>query len=896
VSITSQRITYDAPDAPTVAIRDFRLASDLSDLQNIEMAVSGTVHEANRTGSLQGELSLRDAFTEAGEPQLAEGTIQASGNVKQLPVTAVDRLLQQDGRLVAMIGPILNAQLDVPQSPIPDLNATLTAESEHLQNLNMELARAGDQLQAGGSNATYRVTPEVIAAFQAGQATGERAQLQQPFTLELNVEQLTMPRPTGEMTFQAALQQAQGNVQLTATPIQMQLPRQGPVALTDTRITWQSPQLRESFTATLAGQVSAAGETGPYETSVTIRDPMSETPSGVLTAKQAPIVIADALAGQQGRLVATIGEALDARLSVKPVAAAEQAGEQPLDAWRIDGTLQSSQLQAPLVGLYREPGHLQLKTAPNPIQLTLPAQAVNMWLSQRQAAQPNQGQTGPTAPAAEPMALRADGPMRLTLQINPLELRMKEGGGINYAESGIVATATIDKASLVNPNTGQHYTVPGTIEIKGRNLRKPIQAVIDLLVQQVQPQGGQSAPQRTRGEGVAPATQPANAGGKIQSTITVAELVGAEGELQPGRASINGQAQVDRVPSTFVDALAGQGGTLAAILGSYTSVRANVEKALSGGSGELTLKSDNVTGELVGNLSEDQVLTLRKDAPVAVAVTPAVADALLSRINPFLGSIVDAQSPLKLTVEQEAFRVPLENFALSKVTLAAQLEEARVILAPEGIAQVVMGLLAQANVLQRQSQYEATLLPVDVSFKNGVVAYDQFGIALSGVVLSFAGSANLETERLDMRMTLAGSELPSALRGLEVPLAGTISNPKLEERKLVEAIGRQGIQALIQRGLGEALKRQGDREKQDQEGQRQRNGGGLLDDLLGGNRQGNEQDGQQRGSDQESNQQQQDQQDQQQQDEGRPANPFESIFERLRQRPDNDRNQKQQDN
>jgi len=150
-------------------------------------------------------------------------------------------------------------------------------------------------------------------------------------------------------------------------------------------------------------------------------------------------------------------------------------------------------------------------------------------------------------------------------------------------------------------------------------------------------------------------------------------------------------------------------------------------------------------------------------------------------------------------------------------------------------------------------------------------------VSMAGVSFRFSGEANLLSEQIDMQLTLGGEELPKEVRGLQVPVQGTMSKPKLEQSKLVEAIGQRGIDALIEQGLEEASEGSGD------------NGDGgsaaekILGDLLGG--QGNG-DGEESKSESEfdsdsGNKKQDDssKDDEEEKDNDQPRNPLEGLFD-----------------
>jgi hypothetical protein len=781
----SNRITYEAPNAPTTEVRDLIVSADLSNMQAIQASVKGQFLRGEETGQLDANANLTDAFTDAAQPQFDKARVKANVDVNDLPIASIDSLAGMQGKLVALLGNTLNAKAEVPEAPLSDLTAKLTAASETL-NADMQLARVDEQIRGNGSTATLTVMPEAYQTLTGAKSNEQGAQLTKPVEVALNVNTLAMPRPTKDLPFGKALEQAMVDVSVDTGDVAMQVPNQGDVSLTDFNIAVVTKALAEQIEAKLAGNLTMAGETGQLEAGGTIENPLSEQPSASLTAERLPVVIADAIAQQQGRLAGTVGATLDATANVQP--AENDAGER---GWRIDATLSSDQLNAPLVGAYYPGKALQLKTAPEAMSLTLSANAANAWLNYGRAADQSR-------------STRVAGPMPVTANVQNLTLAMNNAGGIDYGQSGVLAKLTIDATPVVNTTSNERYNIGGTVELAGSDLDEQLKAILNLFTEAAAaPQDGDNQPSR----------------GSIKSTTTLTNLVAGDGALNYDGAQIDSTTNVQSVPSGLFDALSGQEGLLAGLLGPRTNADVMLKHQMGqGGNADVALNADNTQGTIKATVDKDQTLTLTEDATLAMRVTPELSEAVLSRISPALRSLVGARAPLKLTVEQDGFKLPLKDFAMERVQGRAHMEQAQVTLASEGFVGQVLGVLSKTGALGGQDQYGATLTATDLAMRDGNLSYQNLGLNISDVLLDFSGSMRFPDNRMDLEMTLAGDRMPDEISGLSFPVSGPIDGkPKFDTKRFAEAAAKQGVEKAIERGLGELFggkkKKQNDKDK-----------------------------------------------------------------------------------
>jgi len=854
VSFAAERFTYVPAAGPEVVVSDFQASADASDVQSVTASVSGRVSRAGESGRFDAKVNLRDAFTAAGEPRVEQARVEGDAAIEDVPIPAVDELAQANGRLTALLGPTLNAQVSVPSTSLSNLQATVTAESETLEDVKLALSRDGDRLRGAGSTAQFTLTPEAYASLTGGGGEGAAALLR-PVTWTLDVNELAMPRPGGERSLREALAAATVDVSLTASDVAMRVPGQGEASLAGLELTAASERLGERVEARLTGELAMADETAPVETRLTVDHPLAARPAMTLVGKGLPIVTADAIAKQQGRLAGTLGRTLDVNLTLKP-ATAEDTGRQ---GYRVDGRLSSSQLQAPLVGALYPPDRFELKTAPEPLKLTLPVEAANAWLDYAQ-------------PSDAGRLSRVTAPVNLTADIRRLTLVMREAGGIDYGQSGILATANIPELAVVDRQSGRRTSQRVSIDVEGQDLEEQLKAVLNVVsgkAREASPdesEPGESQRDSDEGEGE----------GELTSTTTITNFVDRQGRLAVNSASIDSKTTLTQMPTALLETLAGQGGAVTALLGEVMSGEATVKhQAGQGGPVRLDLNAKNLQASLAGSLSADKTLTLREDATLSVNVTPGVSRVFLRRITPVLGSALAAEAPLKLTVRRDGFRMPLSDFSLARIAADARLHGSQITLASEGVTGQLLNVVSRVQALNMRERYGATLRETNLQLRDGRLSYDRLPIALGagGVVLISDGTVHLAEGRFDVGIALAGDRIPREVRGVAIPVAGPIDKPRISTDKFLANAVKQG---LLERGLSEVFDRVGKGKQKDGESKGKRDAGSIFENILKGNR-GGKDDG---GSDKQA--------DKKQDEDEKRDDPLGGLLNRLRKNQDKD--------
>lgn len=820
VQFSAERITYDAPDVDPVELTDLSASLDVTDVQAIELDLSSALRHGDAPGRIAAEVRLSEMFTEAGALQWRQGDVLADMVLENLPVAPVDRLMQMEGRLAALLGPELDAHVRS-EGRIDALTAEISASSEYL-DVSAQLASDEQSLRSPGGTLSLDVTPDAFARLTAPAANeaAPPAQLLAPFTVELELRELLVPRRGDALVVEEAAIDAGG----TVGDVRLNVPELGEVALEQTSMSLSSEAVGEQVEAQLEAMASYADVRESVGASMTVRDALGVGAGRelALEAEALPVALADALGGMEGRLSETLGPTLSVQLN------AAQAGEHE---FTFDGAIEAERLSGAVEGRWDNESQQGAFRTVSPMSLTLTPAAYEGWV----------GEMGARLALVEPMTATLD------VQVPRLGLREPAADEpddalamIDPARTTIGAELNTPRVVLEDPQTGEMLDTEGArLVVPEGSLDEALELLINIRLEDLAGEDGVEPAPQTEPDAPAGAQQQEQqdqeqrvraAPGTVDSRSRVTNLVGAHGALDPAGAHLTSEVSAVQIPSRAVDLLGQQEGQLAAILGAHTSAEASLDyQRQRGGQVRVDLDTTNVNGRLAATIDPEAVVRLSEDATLSVALTDEVSRVMMRRFNPMLGEIAGAAAPVGLQLYAEGSAVPLDPFEWEGVHMRGQLDVPQVTLRPAGFLSAAFRAMSVLGVLRTADRYEAQLTPADFQVDEGVLSYDNLIIALADDIrLAFAGSVNLVTEALNLDMRFDGAGYPREMRGMTLAVAGTIDDPRLDERRLAEMMARQGVR----RGIEELLPGRRDEPAPDEEPEEEPERRSPLDDLL----------------------------------------------------------------
>lgn len=223
--------------------------------------------------------------------------------------------------------------------------------------------------------------------------------------------------------------------------------------------------------------------------------------------------------------------------------------------------------------------------------------------------------------------------------------------------------------------------------------------------------------------------------------------------------------------------------------GNYLQLSINTSLKELSGPISLLLNSPTAQLQLDGHLVSGALL-LDKPFYSQFALTAASSQFLLQQVNPLKLSAIQSQNPVKLSVADKGFYLPLHPFALEKMTIpAASIDLGRLICRNEGNLNIAMGLL-KANSSSKDLHLWFT--PLDVSMTQGVATLERAEILLSDAYhLCLFGNVDFVKDWVDLKLGFTAEALDRAFGiknlpenyVLTIPLKGKINDVQIDTGK-----------------------------------------------------------------------------------------------------------------
>jgi len=520
-----------------------------------------------------------------------------------------------------------------------------------------------------------------------------------------------------------------------------------------------------------------------------------------------PVDAADQLLGQGGKLATTLGPILNAHVQAQTSTAGGFA--------RVQAQSEHLHVKSRLV--FDESG--LVSEGPGEVRLTLTPDA---WLALT-ALQTE----GPAATLLEPIDINVE-VRRLGLPWNDQGLALN---GVGF-DLGL----TISDTQMQVKDIGEVKLTSASVQLVADKLSESVRAEINAGIEYPGP--------KVDADIDADSPRP----GVIQSTTTLAGLDFTPGGLDRSKVTYTTDTHIQRAPIDLIDTLTQQDGELVGALGprakvdavgTYTPSEDTSARGATGAAGGIDLLLKSRTASIDAKLLiADGKWMLKADAPLSFRVTPRLSQTVLKRVNPFLGGAVSAKLPIKVNIRQDGFSAPLQDVSLADVNADVLLELGELDLKGEG---VLLKLLQQLGVGD-SSLLQASFSPVTISLAGGRLSYKDLVMSVQKINLSFSGQVDLNSERLNLSLSIPGESFAgvSWLKGvigadqvIVIPLTGTFDKPELDFKLLTTEIGKAALNNQLKGVVGGAI---GDNIGGEAEagGEVEAILGGLLNDLLKG--------------------------------------------------------------
>lgn len=647
----------------------------------------------------------------------------------------------------------------------------LTARS---QNLNADLAAKITQKDGRLQLAlTQPGTVNLTATNEALALIGQQPLLASPTPVELSLSTLSAT----VSPFAINTVQLQGVAKLPRAELAGEGDLKG-AAISDTTATLAFEGARGSATLKLDGKASAPGQSQPGPLTADIaasnllnKEGAFDTAAATVEVKALklqglPTSFVDALAGQQGKLVALAGPTLDITATASLANLSQPRGT-------AEATVKSSNLNA----------DASLKLA-EMIEATRPIK-VNLKLTPEAFA----ALTKP-APSTSPAATPAPAPIQLTrpadvsLTVNTLRYPMA-GGPFDPARAAVDASLSIPQMQMLDPASKQNVSLHNlAATLKAPSLAQPL-----ALQANAEIRSGQET-------------------GKLLVSGSLADLFTAEGKPNTAALSADLTASLAKFPVGLADALLKQEGMLLAALGASLNADATVKLNKMQGPVTLALNSTSAQASIKA-LLDSQWLTLSEPMTADLTVSPELSTKLFARVSPFFKGISKEDGPVKLLIPHEGFRVPVNGFDIEKITIPmASLDLGKARLQNDSLVKLTMAALKQGG----GQEMDAWFTPAVLSVEGGYVRFTRRVDFLlnNNLHLALWGEADLRTtdgQESQYVQTLGLTEQVLAksfgIDGLpkgemmRVPVRGTSSKPEIDFSRTLTDLGKLQAQSRL---------------------------------------------------------------------------------------------------
>lgn len=807
VTVNNARVEYRTPGQDPAVLTLPTGSVQMPDLRDIAFDFNATLQQGLRRGTVRLTGSVLNLFDPDGLAQPLKASYDLDSEVAGLSTGVLDSLVSglgvgvEPGLVTAVLG---EGELEASAIATGTIDKLLAELHIQTPNLDVDLyqVRDGDTLIASPqSSARLRLTTQAFGKlFPDSPLTMAKDEM-------LTMRSLKMRLPT-----------ADGGIDLDASSMFVQLGADSNLLLKDPSgevIGIDGLRVRggtDSIARQLAFEVSAtlAAKAGdgrftrePVRAELIVNDPLVAEREIVFFSEKLPIQLADALAGQDGRLVLWLGEMLSLRVDVRGRWVRGASGERELV--QSFSLLPEGRVNGEVVGAFNR-GRLTLATRDKaPIQAVLVPEAFAS-LMEMLSGKPGQ----PVLTIDQPM------PVLVTLRdtergdVSIVTDPSRQAAGRLFVDpdrTHFGATIELPAARVYDPALDKTYQLRGgTLSVSAPDLRGRAEIQADFRLW-VRPDAGR--------EGV-PAL--------LTWQTTVADILGTDGAvpLDPAalmrQIALDGGVALENAPSGLFDSLLNRDGDIASILGpivqDLTAGFTYKDGRPTGASVKLNWDEANnqpisdawaTMSPVQFDVDADQMLTVRggKDIELAVKVTEAFGDRWMGKLHPILFDARSGDRPVQIRIDGGSFRFPLNDPTMKGARVDAEVDLGSITFGEDAL---LGKLLAWSGRPGERAVFE----PAKVSLVDGHIRYDQFDLAVGNVQLRLDGEVDLASgDIVQMAVRVPGRTLTKVFDELEgviapddflsIPMSGSIRRPSFDRKLIVREVARLATRGLINR-------------------------------------------------------------------------------------------------
>lgn len=805
VVIENLRLEYQAIDQLPAVVRLASGKIDLPDLRDISFDLDASLKQGERTGRIALRGGVVNLFDPEGMLQAYDAAYDIDSEVSGLSTVVLDRVLAgltdaiKPGQLAALLGEgdaTATAQVN---GTIEQLLAELHVQSPNLSVDLYQVRQDKTLIASPKSSASLQLTPEAFAAVfpDSPLSLVERR--------EITMRSLEVKLPTARRGFD--FDAASLLVRISAQDdLLLRDPKGETLRIDALQLRGGATSLAQRLAFELSATLSAKGERGvasseAIKAELIIDRPLQKDREMVFFTEALPIQLADALAGQDGRLVLWLGEMLALRVDVRgKIINDPRSGDRVAYTYRL---LPEGRINGELTGSI-DAGRLTAATPSNqPIEATLVPEAFANLMTLL-SGDPDRPVLTIEKPMPVFVTLRDQERGAASLVADP----SKRGAKRYFPDPDrtyVGATIELSPTRVYDPNQRRTYELRGgTLSLSLPDLRGKAEVSADLRLW-VRPNAG--------GQGVE---------SSMSWQATVADLLDTEGAVPLDfqtlmqQIAMDGGVSLKSAPSGLFDSLLNREGDIASILGPVVQAM-DADFTYKDGratGATLRLNWNEQTNQPIADawasmsptafdIDDQQMLTVRggRDIELEVKVSPEFGDRWMGKLHPLLFDAKSGDRPIRVSIDGKSFRFPMNDPTMKGARVQSTVDLGSIQFGNSALLGQMMGWAGRPGE-------RAIFEPADVTLIDGKIRYDKFDLAVGNVQLRMDGEVDLATgEIVEMAVRVPGRSLARVFRDLDgviapndylsFPMTGSIRDPQVNTNLLLREVARLAARGLI---------------------------------------------------------------------------------------------------
>ena len=259
------------------------------------------------------------------------------------------------------------------------------------------------------------------------------------------------------------------------------------------------------------------------------------------------------------------------------------------------------------------------------------------------------------------------------------------------------------------------------------------------------------------------------------------------------------------------------------------SVPVTIEHGVLQTATEIPVSQGTLRWDIQSNLANEPLMVLQRPQMVLdhVAITPQMCQRWLKYVTPLVADVTSVQGQLSLDIEKAEI-APLDYL---NQTIAGKLYVHGATIGPGPLADQMIGIVRQIRAMKKGLSIDPSSINEDlwvqmpeqkISFtvEKGMVSHKDVLLKVGDVQMITSGGVALDgrlkmVAKIPIQQAWIGENqylAPLAGQSLEIPIGGTLQQPKLDAsaigsvtQQLVTAAAQQAVQKQVDRGLNKLL-------------------------------------------------------------------------------------------